>query len=104
LLPIAGLAHDAAKSDGQWKIGASRVTVYARKALSSKERLGAAAALARGPSRWKRGRRWFPIIAIHSYPYFAIHENSNKNMIEKGGGVVGAMGNHRHHRFHRLRP
>jgi hypothetical protein len=40
--------NDGDKSDGQWKIGGSRVTVYARKALSLKERLGAAAALAGG--------------------------------------------------------
>ena len=40
--------NDADKKDGQWKIGGSRVTVYARKALSLKERLTAAAALADG--------------------------------------------------------
>jgi hypothetical protein len=40
----------ADKSDGQWRIGGSRVTLYARKALSLKERLGAAAALADGSS------------------------------------------------------
>jgi hypothetical protein len=38
--------NDADKSDGQWRIGGARVTVYARKAQSLKERLRAAAALA----------------------------------------------------------
>jgi hypothetical protein len=38
--------NDADKSDGQWKIGGSRVTVYARKALPPKDRLRAATALA----------------------------------------------------------
>jgi Family of unknown function (DUF5906)/Primase C terminal 2 (PriCT-2) len=40
--------NDADKSDGQWRIGGSRVTVYAKKELSLKERLGAAEALAAG--------------------------------------------------------
>ena len=39
------------RDDGQWKIDGSRVTVYARKALSLKERLSAAAALADGGCR-----------------------------------------------------
>jgi Family of unknown function (DUF5906)/Primase C terminal 2 (PriCT-2) len=43
--------NDADKKDGQWKIDGSRVTVYARKALSLKERLSAAAALADGGCR-----------------------------------------------------
>jgi hypothetical protein len=39
---------------------------------------------------------------LHAFfpPYFAIHENNNKNMREKDG-EISAMGNHRHHRFHR---
>ena len=43
--------NDADKSDGQWKIGGNRVTVYAKKALSLKERLSAASALAEGLRR-----------------------------------------------------
>jgi hypothetical protein len=43
--------NEADKSDGQWRISGSRVTVYARKALSLTERLRAAAALADGLCR-----------------------------------------------------
>jgi hypothetical protein len=43
--------NDADKSDGHWKIGGSRVVVYARKELSLKERLSAASALADGVRR-----------------------------------------------------
>jgi hypothetical protein len=104
----------ADKSDGQWKIDGSRVTVYARKALSLKERLGAAAALAAASVRECGKERLCaaaakerlrpaealaatsvgesgdvgdsPLSPYNLIPIFAIHENSNQNIGGKGEG------------------
>jgi len=43
--------NEADKSDGQWKVGGSRVSIYAKKALSVKQRLVAATALTERDSR-----------------------------------------------------